>query len=271
MYFLQKLKPDRSIVGLLPAIFSLVIFSLTSLFWGIKTGLIVLSGLFLIFSGLTFVAYIRTRNSGFIVNCLYIFFMGLYLGTIPTNAFQGTPGKFSLFCLIGAITFALWLVYLVSTRKLKWRGREILELAAAPVETTVDGYTARPHPVGQVTYSKPEILEFAAFAVRHLMVMPYLEKNRVVLVPVRMGKEFGILYKLNYNYTNETWIAFDFDGKVAVNISREDYLEYQDEFAFDQLCESLGNLFIEFLELYQKGNGSRIIDRMDAMKICVFS
>jgi hypothetical protein len=41
--------------------------------------------------------------------------------------------------------------------------------------------------------------------------------------------------------------------------------------AFDQLCTSLGQLFIEFFELYKKGEGIRVIDRMDDLKLPVLS
>jgi hypothetical protein len=36
---------------------------------------------------------------------------------------------------------------------------------------------------------------------------------------------------------------------------------------FDQLCQSLGDLFGEFLELSKQGQESRIIDRMNALRL----
>jgi len=40
-----------------------------------------------------------------------------------------------------------------------------------------------------------------------------------------------------------------------------------DEFSFDQLCDSLGNLFIEFFEYYRRGEAYRIFDKMNALRL----
>ena len=64
---------------------------------------------------------------------------------------------------------------------------------------------------------------------------------------------------------------FASDGQVSVNISQGDYFAFRDDFDFDQLCRSLADIFIEFLGMYRKGQETRIMDRLDAMKIGVFS
>lgn len=86
-----------------------------------------------------------------------------------------------------------------------------------------------------------------------------------------MGHEFKFLYTNNSNYENETWILFDYDGNVTVHISKKDYLEYKETLSFDQLCESMGNLFKEFFELFLKGEEIRIIDKLDSLKISIFN
>ena len=52
--------------------------------------------------------------------------------------------------------------------------------------------------------------------------------------------------------------------KQEVNIKN-----FQEALSFDKLCESLGHLFIEFAELHQRGEGVRIIDRMNALRISI--
>jgi hypothetical protein len=104
-----------------------------------------------------------------------------------------------------------------------------------------------------------------------LIAVSYVGKDKVVFVPVMAGREFFFILGLKSDYTDETWVALDFDGNVSVNISHRDYLEYKESWAFDKLCESLGNLFVEFLEIYQRGEGVRIIDRMNAVGVSVFS
>jgi len=144
-------------------------------------------------------------------------------------------------------------------------------LAAVPVDDTGNGYTPRPLPAGITDFTQRQILEFANFARRHLIAVSYVGKDRVVFVPVMMGREFGFILGLKKDYTDETWVSFDFEGHVSVNISHRDYLNFREALSFDQLCSSLGNLFIEFFEIYLRGEGVRIIDRMDALGIGIFS
>jgi hypothetical protein len=154
---------------------------------------------------------------------------------------------------------------------MKWRGREILELAATPIEETGNGYTARPLPVGKTEYSKMDVTAFAGFAAKHLIAVPYIEKESVVFVPIMMGREFSYVLGLQPDYAKGTWVSFDFNGNVSVNISRDDYLTYKENLSFDQLCKSLGDLFIDFFELFKRGESVRIIDRMDALGLSAFS
>ena len=88
---------------------------------------------------------------------------------------------------------------------------------------------------------------------------------------VKMGSEFHPSVWLRPDYVGRTWVSIGFDGNVAVNLSQEDYLDYRQDLSFDQLCASLANLFIEFLDLFRKGQGVRIMDRLDALQMSVLS
>ncbi len=167
--------------------------------------------------------------------------------------------------------FLVWAVYLVYTKKIKWRGREVLELAAAPVEEAGNGYTPRPLASGKTEYNKQQIMEFTEFARRNLIGVSYIGKDKVVFVPVMMGREFGYILGLRSDYIDDTWVSFNFDGNVTVNISHRDYLGYKEALSFDQLCASLGNLFIDFIEMYQRGESVRIIHLMDDVRVGIFS
>ena len=63
-------------------------------------------------------------------------------------------------------------------------------------------------------------------------------------------------------------MAIDDEGNVTVNITEEDYLLFKQDLNFDQLCQSLGDVFMEFLELSKKGQEQMIVDKMNAMKLC---
>jgi hypothetical protein len=179
------------------------------------------------------------------------------------------PEIIFLFFLI--LFFWAWIMILFFTKKIKWRGREVLEMTAGPVEETGSGYTTRPLPAGKTEFTPRQIGQFAQFAKRHLIAVPYTGKDKIVFVPVITGREFAFIMGLKNDYVDETWVAFDLNGDVSVNISHRDYLNYNEELSFDQLCESLGNLFIEFIEMFQSGKSVRIIDRMNNVGISPFS
>jgi len=82
---------------------------------------------------------------------------------------------------------------------------------------------------------------------------------------VKMDDEFGYLFRPEKFRQSRSWIAFDFQGYVTVNISRRDYLDYKEELSFDQLCDNLGKLFIKFLEYYRKGEAERIVYKLNEL------
>lgn len=270
MYVIHKLKPDRSVTGLIPAIIALTCGALLGIFFGSRVAFTFIAIFFWGFALYTFLAFVRTMNSGFLIAVLYQVFAGIVVFTQPSTRFveRSTTTMFALLC---TIFFLVWLIYLMITKKIKWRGREVLELAAAPIEEIGNGYTARPLPAGKTEFTQHQIMEFTEFARRNLIAVSYVGKDRVVFVPVMMGREFPFIVGLKSDYINETWVAFDFEGNISVNISHRDYLEYRESLAFDKLCESLGNLFVEFIEMYQRREGIRIIDRMNAVGIGIFS
>jgi hypothetical protein len=267
----HKLKPDRSVTGLLPAFFSLILIALASALFGRYGMSWSATIIFFGFTLLAFVAFLRTRSVPYLASTVYLLCASLAFSSVPGSVF-GQPTREVFHAMeILTIPCIIWLVYLVATRRHKWRGRDILELAAAPVDELGNGFTERPRPSGRLDYTKRQLLAFAEFCRRNLIAMPYVEADRIFFVPVRMGKEYFHLFNVSRDYRRDTWICFDFEGNMSVNISREDYFEYKEDLSFDRLCRSLGDVFAEFLDLHRKGNAVRIIDRLNAVKVGVFS
>jgi hypothetical protein len=270
MYTINKLKPDRSINGLIPAIAALSVGVILGIFWGLEAAFTFIAMFFWAYAAYSLTTFVRTHNPAFLVPTAYQVFGGLLVYSSPTIRFQPRP-PFFMFAAFGTLFTLAWMIYLVATKRLKWRGREVLELAAANVEESGDGYTARPLPAGKTGLSRDQIMAFAEFARRHLIAVPYVGKDQVVLVPVMMGREFGFILGLKADYSDETWVSFEFDGQVSVNISHRDYLYYKEALSFEQLCQSLGDLFVGFVESVARGEGVRVIDRLDAVGIGLFS
>jgi len=270
----RKLKPDRSIGGAIVPLSMLLIFGIAALIFGITTGLIVAAVMMAIFG--LFYLYIvgRTGNLILLVVVGESFFSTLILWLLGKRYIFGTwdyMPEYQLAYITGIIFFGILLIILGINRRLQWRGRDIFELAAEFVNEIGNGYTYRPRPVGKVEYSLPTLRGFARFTAKHMMALPYITSKSITLVPVKMGDEYGRLLGLLGDYRDATWVNFDVDGEVSVHIAQKDYLDYREPLVFDMLCASLGQLFVDFLDLYSKGEGVRAIDRMDQLKMPFFS
>ena len=274
MYNIRKLKPDGNwCLALLPFAL-LAIGALLWLLFSPGATFYFIAVFFWVYALYSFITFIRTRNLGFIVAVLFQLSIGAmcFLLSLKISGKIGEPRDSLVIFLIFLVLFLwVWLIFLFLTKKMKWRGRDVLEMAAGPVEDTGSGYTTRPLPAGKTEFTQKQIIQFAQFAKRHLVAVPYIGRDKVVFVPVRAWHEFPFIVGLKSDYIDETWVAFSFNGDVSVNICHRDYLNYNEELSFDQLCGSLGNLFIEFMEMFQRGEGTRIIDRMNTAGISPFS
>jgi hypothetical protein len=274
MPYYSKLKTNKSIIGLLPAIAALSIFMITIIFWGLIIGFKVLAVVILIYAAFQYYAFSRVRSLSYFVSATYILSFSLFLFFMPVSEKSFARGEFSpvaKFFTFTTIFLLVWLIYLLLTRKTKWKGREVFELAAMSVTDTSDGFTERPRPAGKMTFSKHDLMAYAAFLRKNHIALPFAEEDKIVLVPVMMGDEFALLYGFRPNYLGRSWVAITFHGHVTVHISKDDYLKYRDRLSFDQLCESMGDLFKEFLEIFLNNEEVRIVDRLDALKVSVFS
>jgi hypothetical protein len=269
MQVTKKLGEDRSITGLVPALLTLVSIAIVWMLLGQAAAFKWTFLAFCAFAGLGLTAFLRTRSLGYFASTVYLLacclMLGLKTGFIPGG--REVAPAFTILLMVSMV----FLVFMLLTRQTKWRGRDVLELAAQPVDDIVEGYTDRPHPVGKAEFTRREVLDFANFARRKLIAWVYVEPYRVVFVPVKMGTEFGYLFSRYRNYEAETWIAFGNDGQVNVHISQHDYVRFREDLDFDQLCRSLADVFVDFLEMHRKGQDARIMDRLDAMRIGLFS
>lgn len=267
MFFERKTK-SRNIVGQLwfPILLLVTFFSLFTLagpgpaFYG-------LSVLFLVVTIYPFLTYLRTHNGGHLL--LAFFFLSTSLVMFTTPQAIADKRNIGLLPLFMVIMYALMLTvaYLAFNRRLRWRGEEIFELAALPVEDIGDSFSARPRPAGKVPVSKTEMIRFVDFITKNLIAFAFREENRVVFVLTLPGSDLPYLLGIKKDYLDDTWVAIDYEGNITVNITEEDYLLFKMDLDFDQICQSLGDLFREFLELSKIGQESRILDRMNSLRL----
>ena len=173
--------------------------------------------------------------------------------TLAVSYLSDYKGIFIIVPLIITYLFYFYLIYV--NYKIGSHYRKILELTAQPVKNTTDGFTPRPLPVGKTSFSKEEILKFARFLKKHLIAFPYSHQNGILLAI----KDHSRFWFGRPNEIKDTYISFHFDGTLAVNIARNDYQKYKEEYTFNELCHSLGALFKRFLDYYQQGKESQIL------------
>jgi len=263
MYFIRKLRPVQlnieHIFGMLMAPALIVAFlwgGVSAFFYTIA----VLEGIVMLFQ---INLYIRTKNSAYIamsVAFLMITIFAIYMAIAGLEIARETKAPLAALVLFSTVI----ILYIVLTKRTKWRTREILELAAMPVKKSENGFTERPLPLGKISGTKQEIEAFSRFLQQKLIAISHFENGKVVFslaftYPAQIGIKRG--------YNEDSWVSFDSEGNVNVSISKRDYLQYKERYSFDQLCSNLGNLFIEFFELFKNGEGIRIIDRLNSLKL----
>lgn len=222
-------------------------------------GVIVLVPVALLYGLFSFLLFLRTYNAGYLVKSMMFLFMSAFF----VLAFFRGMDILTLFLGGVSLLFMVLLLILIAVRDYKWRTAELLELAAMPVHEVKEGYTMRPMPAGKLEFGWDELQHFAAFIRRNLVSVVYHEKDKVVF---GLNRSRLKLISFSSDYIRDSWISFDKSGQVAVHISREDYQNYKDSYAFDQLCDSLGKLYTEFFRLFREKNESEILKRIDLIR-----
>ncbi len=212
-------------------------------------------------------SFLRTKNTGFLVLTTMFFLEVIYTSMIAL----GGQYKFRQLTIVAGVVFLFAVgvtLYFIFTRRLKWRSREIFELAAMPVSETSNGFTGRPIHAGKLNYSQIELRAFAEFMLNNLIAIPYFEENRVVF---SLDHSISRIVGLKQEHEPGSWISFDNDGNVTAHISAKDYVKFKDTFAFDKLCTNLGVLFAGFMEKFLKGEGVRVIDKLNDLRLNPFT
>ncbi|MEN8224270.1 MAG: hypothetical protein ABFS05_02820 [Bacteroidota bacterium] len=166
------------------------------------------------------------------------------------------------------VVFMTLMLIFILQRKMKWRTREVLEMAASPVNESNNGFTNRPLQVGKANYSLAELKAFSSFLRKNLIAIPVKESDRIVFV---VNMPLGRVLLFNRRYRDRSWVSFDHEGNVIAHITQEDYFLFKDQLTFDQLCESLGKQFIRFFQDHNSGAGQKIIEQFDAMKLNIIT
>lgn len=266
MYFIRKLKPPEMNVEAIIGISMVPILLIIFVFFGVRAMFGFIAFIELMVLGIQVNLYIRSKNSAFIWIALAIFV--IFVFALDLAFFGLDKSKPEVPALsVGVIIAAGVVIYQIVTRRVKWRTREIMELSAMPVSDSRSGFTERPLSVGKIDANKLELEAFTNFIRKKLIAIPYMEEELIIYsLTSNYWKQIG----LKRGYEDESWVSIDGDGSVNAYISKYDYLKFKDQFTFDQLCQSLGELFVEFFNMYKRGEGTLIMKRFDDLRLNPF-
>jgi hypothetical protein len=250
-----KLKPVQIGMWLLTlALFLAVAFAW--IFFGSPGFYWVFGSIQFLFTAMHFFVLLRTRYWAYLIPVCMYFLWGLTffppLADHPWHSYFAGASAVFLFAFI----------FVLISKRINWRYKEILELTAKPVKETTDGFTHRPFPTGSADFTRKEALGLSRYLKKYVVIFPFIESDRVVLVIPEYMWLYMVLFKKTYK--NETYVAFENSGNVTVRISRNDYRKYKEELTFDQLCVSLGDLFKQFMQWYKDGTPEKILDKLNS-------
>jgi hypothetical protein len=210
--------------------------------------------------------FIRTRNIHFLWLALALVMLFIFALALSVFGLEQARQMVRPLAMLVIVASGI-VIYIISKKKVKWRTREILELSAMPVSDVENGFTERPLAAGKIVVTDLELESFASFVRSNQIAIPYQEDDAVIFsLTSNYWKQIG----LKDGYEDESWVRFDRNGQVSASISKSHYLKFKSHFSFDRLCHSLGTLFIEFFELYRKGEGMKVIERCDRLGLNPF-
>ncbi len=197
---------------------------------------------------------------------LWVYFvLGLIAGASTLQSICQYSDFFTIQSYI--INIMLVVIFIVVTwpvlagqERFEAKARRLFKLAADSIEETDAGFTTRPYSAGKAHYTNEELAGFARFLKSKHIINPIYRKEGVFLT-VSLGRSLV----QNPEPGKVSYVLFGKEGEISVNISAFDYRQYTKRFTFDQLCGSLGNTMLRFLEYYQQGHEDRIINELKSV------
>lgn len=221
---------------------------------------IILVALFFIVLGI--IQWFRYRNWIYPV-------LGFIIGILTAQVAFIFPGhhypilKLTYFsCFIILILFVLinWNSF-YSHERFELNSRRLFRLASERLYKTGNGFTERPFSAGMTEYSNDELLGFVRFIKGNFIARPFYYESYICL-SFSMNTSLVVIKE----GTEVSHINLGYDGSVTVKISDKDYRDYREKLSFDQLCASMADIFIRFVDYYKNGLESRIISELKSAR-----
>jgi hypothetical protein len=215
---------------------------------------IILFGTFFIVLGL--IQYYRYRMPSY-------FFLGFLTGTSTWHSliFMLAPDKTPVSFFINILIVGLFLIIfwskLSAQERLVSNARRLFKLASGLINAVDGGYTNRPYSMGKVNISEIELKGFINFMESKFIVKAFVNND-----VYHLGFSMGISPLVVSDSHKLSYVRIDKERNLSVRISSFDYMQYKEQISFDQLCQSMAEVFERYIAYYKEGKESRIMSEL---------
>jgi len=129
------------------------------------------------------------------------------------------------------------------------------------INDTSGGFTSRPYSGGKISISDMDLKGFINFMEGKFVVKAFKKKDVYFL-----GFSMGVSPLVADDPLEISHVRIDPENNLSVSISSFDYQQYKENLNFDQLCQSMSEVFMRFIEYFKEGKESRIISELKSKK-----
>lgn len=172
-----------------------------------------------------------------------------------------TPITFIIHIQIIVLFVIIFWSRLSAQERLFNNSRRFFKLASGLISDTSGGFTSRPYSGGGIDIRDSDLNGFVNFIEGKYIAKAYKKENVYYL-----GFSMGISPLVVDNPLEISHVRIDQNRKLSVSISDFDYRQYRESLNFDQLCQSMSEVFLRFIEYYKEGKEARIVSELKSKK-----
>ena len=194
-------------------------------------------------------------------------FLGILAGTSTWHSLSYffAPDKTPISNLIHILVVVLYIILfwpkLSAQERLYSYSRRLFKLASDLIDDANGGFTNRPFSGGKIDIRDTDLKGFISFMEGKFIIRAYKKENVYYL-----GFSMGASPLVVDDPLEISHVRIDEDHKLSVSISGFDYRQYKENLNFDQLCQSMSEVFLRFIEYYKDGKESRIVSELKSKK-----
>jgi len=209
------------------------------------------------FAGITLWHYILAARYDTFVNMVRV--AGVNVSSFPAE-YPYSMWIWMINLLIFVIILSVYGPTAIKAFRIEQLARKIFKMAAGNVVSTGDGFTSRPFHAGTKEYTKEQITGFSLYISGKMIAVPRYTETGIRLSFSMVKSPLSKAANPDISY-----VQFDYNQHITIHIASGDYKRFRNQLTFDQLCESMGDLFKRFLNYYINNQEARILNELKSI------